>query len=281
MRKRIRIAAVFVLLLCGYLATAAGLKKERSDFMDEQFLDYTLPSSLLKPLSFEFKGLISDVLLLKFMTFVGGKTEQLDSFNEQDWVSIKHILNTITDLDPYFWDAYLFSQVFLTWDTKHYQEANELLLKARKYLPDNYRVPYYIGLNYYRFANDPINGAKYLMEASKIEGSPFYLATLAARLTAYSSDYERGIVFLREMLTQTNSPEIVDQYKLRITVLERMHQLEQLIVQFRAKFNRAPSTMKELVTSGFIDRLPEDPYGGEFFITPEGRVDTTSKMLKK
>jgi hypothetical protein len=281
MTKRILGLTVFIFLLAGYVFTASCLKTERAGFIEDQFLEYTLPSAFLKPLSLEFKGLMSDILLIKFMTFVGGKTERLDAFTDEDWGSIKHTLDTITDLDPYFWDAYLFSQVFLTWDKKNYAAANELLAKARNYLPEDYRIPYYMGLNAYNFGKDTANGAKYLMEASKIPGAPYYLATLAARLSAYSSDYQRGIIFLSEMLKQTKDPGIAEQYKLRIQILERMNMLEQLVVQFRAKFNRAPTELSELVAAGLIAQLPADPYGGKFFITPEGRIDTTSKMVKK
>lgn len=281
MMKRVPIVTVFIFLLAGYVVTATGLKQEREGFIEDQFLEYTLPSAFLKPLCLEFKGLMSDILLVKFMTFVGGKTERLDQFTDEDWMSIRHTLDTITDLDPYFWDAYLFSQVFLTWDEKNYGAANELLAKARKYLPDDYRIPYYMGLNYYHFGKDSANGAKHLMEASKLPGAPFYLATLAARLSAYSSDYQRGIIFLSEMLKQTKDPGIAEQYKLRIQVLEQMNVIEQLMTQFRLKFSRPPAELAELVEAGLIDRLPADPYGGTFFITPEGRIDTTSKMVKK
>lgn len=281
MMKRVLIISVFIILLAGYVVTSNGLKKERAGFIEEKFLAYTLPSAFLKPLSLEFKGVMSDILLIKFMTFVGGKTEQLDQFTDEDWEDIRQTLDTITDLDPYFWDAYLFSQVFLTWEKKNYLAANELLAKARKYLPQDYRIPFYMGLNYYRFGKDAANGAKYLMEASKLPGASFYYATLAARLSAYSSDYQRGIIFLNEMLKQTKDSGIAEQYKLRIQVLEQMNVIEQLMTQFRLKFNRPPTELAELVEAGLIDRLPADPYGGEFFINKEGRVDTTSKMVKK
>lgn len=281
MIKKALITTFFIFIIVGYVFSATVLKKERQAFISDSFIEYTMPSELLVPLSLEFKGLTADFLLLKFMAFIGGRTHELDQFGKKEWDSIGHTLSTITDLDPYYWDAYLFSQVFLTWDKNNYSAANDLLLKARKYLTDNYKIPYYIGLNYYNFANDSANGAKYLMEASRVPGAPYYLASLAARLSAYSSDYQRGIVFLSEMLKQTNSPEIAEQYKLRIQALERMHGIEQAVALFRSKFNRNPADLRELVDSGLMERLPEDPYGGEFFINKEGRIETTSKMVMK
>lgn len=281
MIKKAPIVAVFAMMLAGYVFFAAGLRQERQTFIADQFVEYSIPSELLAPLSLEFKGLTSDFLLFKFMTFIGGRTQQLYQFDDKAWTSIEHTLDTITDLDPYYWDAYLFSQVFLTFDEKHYEAANRLLSKGRKYLPDNFHIPYYMGLNHYNFGKDPGKGAQYLIEASRIPGSPFYLASLAARLSAYSSDYQRGIIFLKEMLAQTTSPEIADHYKLRIQVLERMHLLEQLVTVYQTKHNRKPSTLEELVGAGLIEKLPTDPYGGKFFIQDDGKINTTSKMVKR
>lgn len=280
MIRRSYIWILLVALLMGYLATASLLRSDRQDFINEKFVEYTIPSEFLKPLSLEFKGLSSDLLLVKFMTFIGARTGQLNDFTKEDWAAVKSTLETITDLDPYYWDAYLYAQVFLTWDETHFESANSILKKALRYIPDNYRIPYYIGLNYYNFGNDSEKGAQYLMAASKIEGCPQYIAQLATRLSAYASDYERAIIFLNEMIKQTRSPEMSEQYKLRLTLMESMHYIDQGIETYKAKYGRLPSGLHELVTSGSVQSIPIDPYGGEFYLTNDGRIDTTSKMLK-
>jgi hypothetical protein len=279
MIRRIPAIVVFIVLLGCYILSVTQLNRERTAFIEDEFLEYTIPSALLKPLSLEFKGLVSDMLLIKFMSFVGGKTDQLNEFQDEDWQGIRHTLETITDLDPYYWDAYLFAQVFLTWDKKHYTDANELLEKAWKYITDDYRIPYYIGLNYYNFAKDSKNGAEYIKAASRIEGAPFYLANLAARLYAYSSDYQRGIIFLKEMAKQTTDPEILNQYRLRINALQRMETLEKAITIFHDNFDRFPEDLEELVKNGILAEIPEEPYGGEYYIKEDGEIATTSKMV--
>jgi hypothetical protein len=281
MTKKVYVNLFLIVVCISFAWVATGLQKARKEFIEDRFLDYTIPSQFLEPISLEFKGLASDLLLAKFMIFIGGKTAELDYFSDEDWRNIEHTLDTITDLDPYYWDAYLFSQVFLTWNEKNYRAANDLLAKARIYLPDDYRIPYYMGLNYYNFAHDPANGAKYLMEASKLPGSPYYMATLAARLSAYGSEHQRGIIFLNEMLKQTKDPDIAEQYKLRIQALKHMFVLEQAAEAFNNKYDRLPSSLSELVVDGFIDEVPNDPYGGEFYLKEDGKIDTTSKLVKK
>ena len=280
MKKKGALVILIIFLLVGYLFLTEKLNATRDAFLEEKFVEYTIPSQLIGPLSLEFKGLASDFLLVKFMTFIGGRTQQLNSFNDEDWRSVENTLDTITDLDPYYWDAYMFAQIFLTWDENNYMSANRLLEKAEKHITENFRIPYYIGLNYYNFAKDYKNGYKYIMKAAKLPDSPFYLASLAARFAAYSSDYERGVVFLDEMLKQTSDPEIAEQYKLRIRTLKIMYQLEQVVERFRNKFDRLPSDLSELIQVGMINDLPDDPYGGKFYIKEDGKIATTSKMHK-
>ena len=280
MIRRHHVTALLTVLLVAYSVTTTFLRQNRNAFIYNQFVEYTIPSEYLKPISLEFKGLASDILLFKFMAFIGGRTGQLDDFTADDWDAVKNALDTITDLDPRFWDAYLFAQVFLTWNEAHFEDANKMLLKAKKFFPDDYRIPYYIGLNYYNFGGDMKKGAQYLMEASQLPGSPYYLASLAARMSAYGSDYERGIIFLGEMLKQTNSPDVAEQYKMRIKLLQSMHAIDSAIRSFQEKYQRLPDGLSELVKVGAIPSIPEDPYGGKFYISDDGRISTTSKMLK-
>ena len=271
--------SLFIVFMALYIFFYSQLKEERENFLKTSFVDYTLPSRFTGPMSLEFKGFASDFLLFKFMTFIGGRVSALDKFDDQYWNYIIEILDTITDLDPYYWDAYLFSEMFLAWQAGKYEAANKMLFKARRYLTTDYRVPYYLGFNYFYFLNDNINGAKYLMEASKLPGSHYYLASLAARLSVYSFQHRVGIVFLNEMLKETKDERIIKEFKLRIKTLEILDMLEDKITDYQDTYKKMPSSLADLVAAGAIEKIPEDPYGGKFILLENGRVFTTSKML--
>lgn len=281
MKRYVCIGVFFLVMISGYTVFANRMQEARQEFLTEKFVEYTIPSEFLIPLSLEFKGLASDLLLVKFMTFIGARTDQLYDFSKEDWDAVRNTLDTITDLDPYYWDAYLYAQVFLTWDETHFEDANKILEKAIRYLPDNYHIPYYIGLNYYNFGKDTEKGAQYLMEASKINGSPSYIATLAARMSAYSSDYERGILFLNEMLKQADNAGVAEQYKMRIELLQAMQYIDSAVRSFQEIYKRSPARLSELVEMGIVSAIPKDPYGGKFYISDNGQISTTSKMVKK
>ncbi|MCD6199119.1 MAG: hypothetical protein J7K15_11225, partial [Deltaproteobacteria bacterium] len=202
------IPAILIVALLLYGAAWRHLHHERGVFLQENYMDYTLPSRFTGPAAMEFKGIVSDFLFLKVITFLGEKIGKNEKFGEQHFNYLEESVNTITDLDPYFWDAYLFADMLFTWDLGEYEAANRLLLKARQYRTDDYRVPYYLGFNYFFFLKDNINGAKYLMEASKLPGSPFYLASLASRLSAYALEHRTGIIFLKEMIKDSKNENI-------------------------------------------------------------------------
>ncbi|OPL16371.1 MAG: hypothetical protein AVO38_08475 [delta proteobacterium ML8_D] len=273
------VSLVAALLLYG--AAWQHLQRERHVFLRENYMDYTLPSRFTGPAAMEFKGMVSDFLFLKVITFLGERIGKQEEFNDQHFKYLEESVNTITDLDPYFWDAYLFADMIFTWDLKEYEVANKLLLKAREYRTSDYRVPYYLGFNYFFFLKDNINGSRYLMEASKLPGSPYYLASLAARLSGYALEHRMGIIFLKEMIMDTENEQIKREFILRIKTLEIMDQLEQKVREYKKTYRKLPSSLAELVTAGLIDRIPNDPYGGQFILLENGRVYTTSKMLRQ
>ena len=275
------IPVVLIIALVLYGVAWRHLHHERDVFLRENYMDYTLPSRFTGPAAMEFKGIVSDFLFLKVITFLGEKIGRNEKFNEQHFNYLQESINTITDLDPYFWDAYLFADMLFTWDMGKYEMANKLLLKAKQYRTNDYRVPYYLGFNYFFFLKDNINGSKYLMEASKLPGSPFYLASLAARLSVYALEHRTGIIFLKEMIRDTENEGIKKDFMLRIKALEIMDRLEQKVSEYKKTFQKQPSSLTELVTAGLIDKVPDDPYGGQFTLLKNGRVYTTSKMVRQ
>jgi hypothetical protein len=54
--------------------------------------------------------------------------------------------------------------------------------------------------------------------------------------------------------------------------------LQQAVVRYRQRYGRSPAALAELVMTGLIIKLPVDPYGGEFYLDEDGKVQTTSKF---
>jgi hypothetical protein len=86
------------------------------------------------------------------------------------------------------------------------------------------------------------------------------------------------LAFLDNAIRQTKEPRLREIYQLRRQALLAVRDLEAAIDKFRAGFKRSPQSLRELVTAGLLVGLPADPYGGEFYLDPQGKVRTTSKF---
>ncbi|MDY6882044.1 MAG: hypothetical protein SV686_17580 [Thermodesulfobacteriota bacterium] len=281
MTGSIRKISACLIIIVLYVFCAFHMQKARDQFSRSSFVNYALPSKLIGPMSLEFKGMASDFLLLKLMTFIGGELRELRGSSEDHYKYIKGALHTITDLDPYFWDAYIFAETILAWDARDFAGANDLLLKARKHLPNDYRPPYYIGFNHFYFLKDNKAGAEFFMEASMLPGRPSFLPSLATRLSVRDSDYQAGILFLKQMLKNTQNRVLIKRYTKRIQALESHQMLEMMVFHYVKKYGSKPPSLEALVKSGMISQIPEDPYGGEFVLKEDGRVYTTSNMRER
>lgn len=239
---------------------------------------FFLPHEFAQILSMRFNGVVSDYLMLNLMVIHGEKLIAEVPLTADEWQKTYKGLQQITSLDPAFLDPYIFAQMSLPWDAGMVDETNKLLLKAAKQRPDDYRPYFFLWFNYDYFLKDPKTAGMYLQKASLKPGAPRWYASLAARMNVYGGDLLNGITFLREMIAQSNNAGAIYHWKIRLECLEKIAFLESKLLKYKEQYGQGPKDIKDLVTSGLIQKIPTDPYGGDFYINEHGRVYTTSKM---
>lgn len=239
---------------------------------------YMIPSKYNRVLAVGNKGVLSDFLFLKVITFVGGRGTSETPMTEDDWSYVVNSLEVITDLDPYFVDPYMLAEGLLAWDAHKPEEANRVLEKGIKHRFYDWRLPYFVGFNHFYFLKDYDVAADFIMAASKLQGSPGYLKTLAARLAYYGGKSKTALLFLREMLIQAEDPLLRRKLERRLRALEGAVVLEDAIDKFKEQQGRLPRRLDELVSFGYLFFFPVEPYGGEWVMNNRGRVYSTSKF---
>lgn len=240
-----------------------------------------LPPEIAQASCLEFHGIVADYLMLKTMTFLGKKIGEDEKLNSEEWKRVHQMLLQVTDLDSRFWDPYLLAETMLTWEAGMFEEVNNMLIKATEHRPRDFRPWYFLSFNHFYFMKDFKKAAKYLEEAAKRPGAPFYLSGLAARLSLYGDETDTGIIFLEDMLRETSEPKIRIYIEKRLEALKALNTLEKGVKQFKKTYIKLPASFKELISSGIIKEIPQDPYGGEFVLLKNGRVYTTSKLVEK
>lgn len=272
---------ISLVLLCFFIPLHLWLSSaviaEKGALDSRYIYDSAVPGKVLRFTSLEFKGLAADNRLLAGIFYIG---RLLGAEGRQaagaDWDYFTSLVNSSVELDPYFFDTYYFASAMLAWNAARPEEAASILEKAAVYRPDDHRLVFSLGFIYYYFLNDNFKASEYIGKAAQTDGAPAFYANLAARLAFDSGSHETAAAFLISMIEQTQNESVRAMYEKRLRAIAGAVELEKALAEYRAETGKNAESLSELVSAGLIDAVPDDPYGGEYYITEEGRVYSTS-----
>ena len=101
---------------------------------------------------------------------------------------------------------------------------------------------------------------------------------LAARYFYEGGETELGITFLRYMINNTKDERIKEIYKKRLSALLSIEKIETAMEEFKKRYKHLPKDIGELVKYNILKKIPQDPYGGNFYIDEDGKIRTTSRL---
>jgi len=278
MRQVLRSAfllAVLIVLHVIILQRAATESKRLPAVRESGIL---IPVPVLIISSLEYKGFVSDLLFIKALIFRGSSYERKDvpRITPDEWQWFNGILIASTTLDPYFIDPYYLANAHMTWEAGMVRETNELLEKGTTYRDWDWLLPFYAGFNSFFFLHDNEKAVELLSKSSERPGPREQLLSLAARLAYTDKKTENAIIFLAAILEKTEDRELRIQYMTRIHALQARLLLEKGVASYKKKHGRYPTVLQDLVKTGIITEIPKDPYGGNFTVDPQGRVESSS-----
>jgi len=235
----------------------------------------------LKPMLLGYQHVGADLLWLQLLQVLGKKKTTAD---EYEW--IYHALDVITTLDPQYDYAYYVGGVVLESLANRVDLSNRLLEKGFTANPTIWNLPFLLGYNYYFVVGDAAKAAEYMAAAAKLSGGPSYLPGLASRMYAEASSPEVALQLLKTLWHQTQDPEMRDvlENRAKEIIIERdIQALESARNAYRDKHGRLPKVLTDLVVSGEVRQLPEEPFGGMYSLDSQtGEISSSShpKRLK-
>jgi tetratricopeptide (TPR) repeat protein len=237
---------------------------------------------LLQFMSADHKQLAGASLVMDVMMYFGGLMEQ--DFNNfkipPDYAAMSRLIHASVELDPYNSDAYYFAQSILVWDVGQVKLANDLLIYGMEYREWDWTLPFFAGFNYAYVLKDFEPAARYYKIAGQLSGQPLFVK-LAGRYMHEAGQTELAINYLSAMVKGARNPAIKKNYALRLEALQSVRVIERGRDAYRQQRGHQPDSLEELVQTGYLASIPLDPYGGRFYLEPEGRVNTTSKFAFK
>lgn len=257
---------LFILLLVLLIASLAyriDTRKSPHELIGE--LMYFPSGVALRAVSMGFYAPLADLVWLRFIQYYGEHRMTNTRFE-----LMYHILDILTTLDPRFLYAYTLGGLMLTHDAGRPDQAHTLLRKGMHENPDEWRIPFIYAFMNYVFLEEYDIARIYFGIAAQKPDAPDMPKRWHAFVTYYKlGDLETGLTLWIDFYNNTKNPEekdIARYYIEKIKMKLDIAYLTKKVEYYSRKYGRPPYRLSELVTTGLIDSIPNEPHGGQYYI---------------
>ncbi len=233
-----------------------------------------------KFISLDYEGLRSFWVTLDLRVFLATLLETHPYFPKWAGDVVYKAYRVASFLNPYYFDIYYIASLNLMWDFKRYSDAEEVLKRAIQYMPRNWLWHFFLSFEYFYFLKKYDLAAEHMKIAAKLKHSAL-LASLAARLYYSSGRTEIALSILDNQIRNTQNENWKKELLKRKKALLAVLKIERAIEMYERKEGKKPRTLDVLVEKGYLKKIPQDPYGGRFYIDKNGNVKSTSNFTEK
>lgn len=272
MFKKIVLLVILLMMIVG-LAYRVDVRKSPHELIGE--LMYFPSGIALRAVSMGLYGPLADLVWLRFIQYYGEHR-----LTDTKFELMYHILDILTTLDHRFHFAYSLGSLMLTHDAERPDQARQLLRKGIYANPDDWRLPFVYAFINYVFLNEYSTAQTYFRIAANKPNAPDRPKRWYAFVTYMKiGDLKTSLALWIDLYNTTDNQEekaIAEIYIMSIKMQLDIEYLNDKVAQFKRQFGHMPSSLNQLVRTGIIDSLPEEPHG-EKYLLRDGRVYSTLK----
>ncbi|HKT35414.1 MAG TPA: hypothetical protein VJR03_11330 [Nitrospira sp.] len=260
--KPFQVFAPYAIALGALIALQVHLGQGQVPQKKVEHLMFLPDAEYLGLASMGYREVVADALWLQTIQVMG---ERKVSEAAGRW--LYRAFDIITTLAPNFVRVYEAGGLALTTLVVLPEESNRLLMKGAEHNPTEWKLPFYLGINYYFEYYDDAKAAEYMAQASRIPGAPPGLVPIAANLFASAKSPQQAVDILTTAYRSTSeeSAKTLLELRLKIMLAERdLVMLEQAINRYHTVQGRFPARLEELVSAGLVQELPQEPGGGHY-----------------
>ena len=244
-----------------------------------QQLTYLPSGEYLRMASLGYRELAADLLWLQAIQVMGEK-----KLSEEEGQWLYHAVDLITTLDPKFVRAYEAGSHALCILVLMPEESNRLLEKGMKHNPQEWILPFLLGINYYFELGDDEKAAEAMAKAARLPGAPERLVNLAAKLFVSAKSPQQAVELLAKVYEETSDENVRKMVEVRLkeSIVERDLQiLEEAIRRYQVNYTHRPERLEDLVGPGLLRELPKEPFGGQYLYEPTTGVVWSSEVTER
>ncbi len=279
MTARSKVAAFCTVLLVVSLTGAVLLVRRLDRMRAGQTLREVLyiPSpKMVKRLSLGYDGLLADIYWTRAVQYFGGKHHQ----RSLEYKLLAPLLDITTTLDPHLLPAYEFGAIFLTQQPPEGagdpDAAVALVQRGIRENPRAWRLYYNLGYIEYVERKDYKAAAQAFEEGSKVPGAHPWMGIMAAIMAQHGGEIGTARYLWQHIYESTQDDQIKHNAALHLVALnvdQEVDYLEALVREYRKNTGKQPASWFQMISEGYLRRLPVDPLGKPYKLTPDGRVE--------
>ncbi|SLM46430.1 conserved protein of unknown function [Nitrospira japonica] len=265
-----------VLLLASVHLMIGGLDQHEEKSQRLRFLP---DGHFLRTASLGYRELTADVLWLQAIQVMG---ERKVSPEAGRW--IYRLLDVVTTIDPKFTWAYEAGGIALCTLVVLPEESNRLLEKGMLHNPEEWKFPFLLSINYAFELGEDAKAAEAMALAAQLPGAPSNLGRLAANFFVSAKAPQQAIDLLSDLYEKTSDPgtkSLLGERLKRVAVERDLQLIEGSIARYRQSHGGLPSRLEDLTTSGILEKLPIEPYGGRYEYDPHSGTVRSSEISER
>jgi len=227
-------------------------------------------------MSLGYSGLLADIYWTRAVQYFGWKHKQRSA----DYRLLYPLLDITTQLDPHLVVAYEFGTTFLAQTPPNGagqpEKAAELIERGIRNNPDNWRLYYDLGFLQAMELHDYVAAGRAFARGSEVPGAHPFLKIIAAAMSQHGGDVETARMLWKTTLETTEDAHIRQNAQRHLQALasdDAVSKLEELVRQVRERTGRQPESFMDLVSAGYLRRIPTDPAGHPYKLRPDGKVE--------
>ncbi len=235
---------------------------------------------LLKKLSLGYDSLLADIYWTRSVQYYGTRIGSPGEKFELLWP----LLDITTTLDPKLLFAYHFGAVFLSEPTPTGADradlAVELVKRGVAANPDNWGLDADLGFLYYWHLKNYQEAAAAYLDASGKPNAPIWLKMMAAQVAAKGESFSTSRAIWTELFDTAQNPAVKKnafQHLQSLQAQQDLLELDKYAGDYRERYGRYPTTVKELYESGILSGLARDPAGIPYIFGPDGKAQLDPK----
>jgi len=197
-----------------------------------------------------------------------------DRMQPEEYRILAKVQEDVSWLNPAHEDNYYIAFAILS-QYGEVDAAQTILARAGRARFFDYQPAFFYGFNQWYYKHDPVGAATWMREAAEKLPDPdqrLTMQNMAARWMDKAQDTELAIRVVEAMAKEARRKDFREYLELRVMRLRQLQQLKMAAMTYRERYGRPLSNLQELVGSGILPALPQDPFGFGFGFDPQGEI---------